>query len=320
MLYLTIVLFCLCLTYGIFLIVTRKKAESRVQMKQRLEQVLSYTANTTDPEVRLKRDELMSEIPMLHQWLLNLPTANKLKLLIDQADLNLTVMKLFLFSGAAGVFGALAASMLTPMLAMILILGTISACVPFAYVLFKRKERLNKFLADLPEALELMSRALAAGHAFTESLKMIAEEMAEPIATEFRRTYEEHNLGLSTKIALENLAVRVPLVDLRICVTAIMIQRETGGNLGEILEKVAHTIRDRFRIIEDLKTLTTQSRISAWLLCAVPAFIAVSATMVNPEYMSVLWDDPRGHTLLAIAVTLQTLGMVWVRKILQIKI
>ena len=275
---------------------------------------------TAFPEVRLKRDELMSEIPLLHRWLLDLPTANRLKLLIDQADLNLTVMKLFLFSGAAGLLGAAATSMLTSMIPLIAILGMTCACVPFGYVLFKRKQRLDKFLADLPEALELMSRALAAGHAFTESLKMIAEEMADPIATEFRRTYEEHNLGLSSKIALENLAVRIPLVDLRICVTAIMIQRETGGNLGEILEKVAHTIRDRFRILEDLKTLTTQSRISAWLLCAVPAFIAISATMINPEYMSVLWEDPRGHWLLAAAITLQTLGMVWVRKILQIKI
>ena len=312
--------FCLFLTYGIFLVVTRKTTEKRVQVRQRFEQVLSYTATSTDPEVRLKRDELMSEIPLLHRWLLDLPTANRLKLLIDQADLNLTVMKLFLFSGAAGLLGAAATSMLTSMIPLIAILGMTCACVPFGYVLFKRKQRLDKFLADLPEALELMSRALAAGHAFTESLKMIAEEMADPIATEFRRTYEEHNLGLSSKIALENLAVRIPLVDLRICVTAIMIQRETGGNLGEILEKVAHTIRDRFRILEDLKTLTTQSRISAWLLCAVPAFIAISATMINPEYMSVLWEDPRGHWLLAAAITLQTLGMVWVRKILQIKI
>ncbi|MFN0086331.1 MAG: type II secretion system F family protein [Blastocatellia bacterium] len=320
MLQLAIVLFCLFATYGGFLIVTRRKTETRFRMNERLEQVLSYTATATDPEVRLRRNELMSEIPMLHQWLLNNPTASKLKLLIDQADLNLTVMKLFLFSGAAGIFGALAASMLSPMAPVSIILGTASACVPFGYVLYKRKERLNKFLGELPEALELMSRALAAGHAFTESLKMIAEEVADPIATEFRRTYEEHNLGLSSKIALENLALRIPLVDLRICVTAIMIQRETGGNLGEILEKVAYTIRDRFRILEDLKTLTTQSRISAWLLCAVPAFIAISSTMINPEYMSILWYDPRGHWLLAAAVTLQTLGMIWVRKILQIKI
>ena len=149
---------------------------------------------------------------------------------------------------------------------------------------------------------------------------MIATEMPEPIATEFRKTYEEQNLGLSLKLALENMSERVPLLDLRICITAIMIQRETGGNLAEVLEKVAHTIRERFRILEDLKTLTTSSRMSAWILCGLPIFIAVAVTYMNPEYMSVLWSDPRGHRLLFIAVILQITGMLVIRKILRIKI
>ena len=145
-------------------------------------------------------------------------------------------------------------------------------------------------------------------------------EMPEPIATEFRKTYEEQNLGLSLKLALENLTDRIPLMDLRMCVTAVLIQRETGGNLAEILEKVAHTIRERFRIMGDLKTLTTRSRLSAWVLCAVPVFIAVVVTIMNPEYMSIMWKDPRGHKLVAVGVILQLTGMLIVRKILRIKI
>ena len=167
---------------------------------------------------------------------------------------------------------------------------------------------------------ELMSRALSAGHAFPESLHMVATEMPEPVATEFRKTYEEQNLGLSLKLALENLAARVPLLDLKMCITAIMIQRETGGNLAEILEKVAHTIRERFRIMEDLRTLTTSSRMSAWILCGLPIFVALAVTALNPEYMSVLWRDPRGHYLIAAAMTLQITGMLIIRKILKIKI
>ena len=128
-----------------------------------------------------------------------------------------------------------------------------------------------------------MSRALSAGHAFSESLQMVSIEMPEPIATEFRKTYEEQNLGLSLKLALENLTQRIPLLDLRLCVTAILIQRETGGNLAEILEKVAYTIRERFRILGDLKTLTTSSRMSAWLLCGLPIFITVVITGMNPD-------------------------------------
>ncbi len=162
----------------------------------------------------------------------------------------------------------------------------------------KRKKRLNKFLQLLPDALDLMSRGLSAGHAFTEALQMVASEMPEPISMEFRKTYEEQNLGLSLKLALENLVQRVPLLDLRMCVTAVMIQRETGGNLSELLEKVAYTIRERFRIMEDLKTMTLSSRWSAWLLCALPIFLAVYITFMNPGYMDVMWRDPRGHKLL----------------------
>jgi len=165
-----------------------------------------------------------------------------------------------------------------------------------------------------------MSRALSAGHAFSESLQMISQEMPEPIAGEFHKTYEEQNLGLSLKLALENLLQRVPLLDLRMCVTAVLIQRETGGNLGEILEKVAYTIRERFRIMGDLKTLTTSSRLSAWLLCGLPIFVAIAVTFMNPEYMSVLWKDPRGHYLIAAAIFMQITGMLIVRKILNIKI
>jgi tight adherence protein B len=165
-----------------------------------------------------------------------------------------------------------------------------------------------------------MSRALQAGHSFSETLHMIAVEMPEPVSTEFRKTYEEQNLGLSVKLALENLAERVPLLDLRLCITAIMIQRETGGNLAEILEKVGYTIRERFRILEDLKTLTTSSRMSAWILCALPVFVAVVVTFMNPDYMSILWNDPRGHKLLLAAAVMQVSGMLIIRKILKIKI
>ena len=165
------------------------------------------------------------------------------------------------------------------------------------------------FLELLPDALDLVSRALSAGHAFSEALHMVATEMPDPIAGEFRKTYEEQNLGLSLKLALENLTQRIPLLDLQMCVTAIMIQRETGGNLAEILEKVAYTIRERFRIMGDLKTLTTSSRMSAWLLCGLPIAVSLVITLMNPEYMSILWKDPRGHFLIAVALFMQLTGM-----------
>ncbi len=192
--------------------------------------------------------------------------------------------------------------------------------LPFAYIARLRKKRLKKFLQLLPDALDLMSRGLSAGHAFTESLHMVATEMPEPISSEFRKTYEEQNLGLSIKLALENFVQRMPLLDLRMCVTAVLIQRETGGNLSELLEKVAHTIRERFRIMEDLKTLTLSSRWSAWLLCALPILLIIYISIMNPTYMEVMWRDPRGHKLLAVAGIMQVLGMLMVQKIMKIKI
>jgi tight adherence protein B len=165
-----------------------------------------------------------------------------------------------------------------------------------------------------------MSRGLSAGHAFTEALQMVSTEMPEPIATEFRKTYEEQNLGLSLKLALQNMVERVPLLDLRMCVTAVLIQRETGGNLSELLEKVAYTIRERFRIMEDLKTMTLSSRWSAWLLCALPIFLAVYVTIMNPGYMDVMWRDARGNRLLALAAIMQVLGMLMVQRIMKIRI
>jgi tight adherence protein B len=311
---------CMFLVFGAYLLATRDSEAKRKRLQQRLSDTLLYSKHTGDEEVRLARNELLSEIPTLNRLLISIPAAAKLRRMLDQADLHITVTRLVLFALMAGMLAALAVSMLSISKLLMILAGVGAASVPFVHVVFRRRKRLNSFLALLPDALDLMSRALQAGHAFAETLHMIATEMPEPIATEFRKTYEEQNLGLSLKLALENLAERVPLLDLRLCITAIMIQRETGGNLAEILEKVGYTIRERFRILEDLKTLTTSSRMSAWILCGLPIFVAIAVSVMNPDYMSVLWNDPRGHKLLALAGFLQLTGMLIIRKILNIKI
>jgi len=240
--------------------------------------------------------------------------------MIEQADMHVTVTRLSMFSLMLGIMGWMAASLFTNLILLATTAALTAASLPFFYVWRKRKKRFDAFMALLPDTLELMSRGLSAGHAFTESLHMVATEMPEPIAGEFGKTYEEQNLGLSYKLALKNMTARIPLLDLRLCVTAILIQRETGGNLAEILEKVGHTIRERFRIIEDLKTLTTSSRMSAWVLCGLPLFIAVMVNLMNPEYMDPLWYDPRGQKLVYLAVAMQITGMLIIRKIMRIKI
>ena len=313
-------IFALFLVLGAYLLATHGTDKKRARLQKRLSEALLHSAHTEDVEVVLARNELMSEIPWVNRTLVSMQSALHLKQMLDQADLHITPSRLLMFSFMAGMLGALAASVLTVFIPLMILAGLVCASLPLLHVWYKRKKRFDAFLEHLPDALDLMCRALSAGHAFSESLHMVSDEMPEPIATEFRKTYEEQNLGLSLKLALENLTARMPLLDLKMCVTAILIQRETGGNLSEILEKVAYTIRERFRILGDLKTLTTSSRLSAWLLCGLPIFVALMVTVMNPEYMSVLWKDPRGHYLIAIALFMQITGMLIVRKILNIKI
>jgi tight adherence protein B len=313
-------LFGLFLVLGAYLLATHGTDAKRARLQKRLADALLHSAHTDDVEVVLARNELMSEIPWLNRSLVRVQAALHLKRMLDQADLHITPSRLVMFSGMAGMLAALAVSVVSISLLLMLVAGVAAAAVPFLHVWWSRKKRFDSFLEHLPDALDLMSRALSAGHAFSEAMYMVSAEMPEPIATEFRKTYEEQNLGLSLKLALENLTQRIPLLDLRMCVTAVLIQRETGGNLSEILEKVAYTIRERFRIMGDLKTLTTSSRMSAWLLCALPIFVTLVITAMNPDYMAILWKDQRGHYLIATAMFLQVTGMLIVRKILRIKI
>jgi tight adherence protein B len=320
LIYFFVFLACLFVVYALYLLTSRKSDAKRALLNERLAEAIRSSAHSTDLEVQLAREELLSEIPWVNRSLIKLEVTARIKRMIDQADLQITVMRLVLFSLTGAALGFLAARMITISLPLALLFAIIAGAFPFLHVISKRKKRLKKFLQLLPDALDLMSRGLSAGHAFTEALQMVSTEMPEPIASEFRKTYDEQNLGLSLKLALGNLVQRVPLLDLRMCVTAIMIQRETGGNLSELLEKVAYTIRERFRIMEDLKTLTLSSRWSAWLLCALPIFLAVYMTAMNPTYMEIMWRDPRGHTLLFVAAVMQILGMLMVQKIMKIKI
>jgi tight adherence protein B len=313
-------LFALFLVLGAYLVATHGSDAKRARLQKRLNEALLHSAQIEDLDVVLARNELMSEIPLVNRTMIRLQAALHLKRMLDQADLHITPSRLIMFSVMTGMLGGLAASVVSTILPIWILAGLVTASIPFAHVWWKRKKRFDAFLEHLPDALDLISRALSAGHAFSEALHMVSTEMPDPIATEFRKTYEEQNLGLSLKLALENLTQRIPLLDLRMCVTAVLIQKETGGNLSEILEKVAYTIRERFRIMGDLKTLTTSSRMSAWLLCALPIFVAVAVTVMNPEYMSVLWKDPRGHYLIAAAMFMQITGMLIVRKILKIRI
>ena len=312
---------CLCAVYTIYLFSTRQAVARRELTKRRLSEALEDEVGLPSPaRVQLERSAALSEIPWLDQLLRQNEMAAELKRFIEQAALRLTVGRLLTASLLATVLGMLMTAMLASATLPIILTGVVTGAVPFLHVWRKRKQRFDKFLADLPEALDMISRALISGQGFQSTLRLIADEMPEPIAGEFARVYEEQTLGLSVKAALRNLIERVPILELRMCVIAVLVQRDTGGNLAEILDVSAETIRGRFRIKEDLKTLTTSSRLSAAVLCALPFFVVLVISWLNPEYLNPLFFDPRGQRLLLTAITLQISGLLLVRKILRIRI
>ena len=313
-------LFFLFATYALFLLASRKSDAHQARLQQRVAEALEETATRLpQDDIQITREDSIGGSPFINELLSSLNLTKKLDTMLRQADMEITVSRLLVFCAIAGMMAGLAAyTVLNTLFAAVI--AAVAAVIPILYVARKRNKRLLKFNAQLPDTLDLLSRSLSVGHAFSESLHQVSTEMPDPIATEFRIAFEEQKLGLSTKAALDHLTERIPLLDLRLCVTAMHIQRETGGNLGEILEKVSHTIRARFKLMEDFRTMTTASRGSAWILCALPFVVVLLLAAINPDYMTPLLKEQRGHYVLAAAAVLQFLGIVTIRKILNIKV
>ena len=192
--------------------------------------------------------------------------------------------------------------------------------VPFVVLNIKRGKRLRTFEEAFPEALDLIARALKAGHAFATGLKMVADEMEEPVGPEFRKTFDEQNFGLPLKDALDNLTQRVPLIDVRFFATAVLIQRETGGNLSEILENLAHVVRERFKILRQVRVYTAHGRMTGYVLLALPAVLCIALSFINPDHMNLLFRERMGQMLLLTALVMQVIGYLWIRQVVKIEV
>jgi tight adherence protein B len=192
--------------------------------------------------------------------------------------------------------------------------------LPYSYASWRRTRRFQQFEEMFPEAIDTLARAVRAGHAFTMALEIVTNELAEPAATEFRKLYEEQKYGLPVRDALLNLSIRIPLVDVKFFVTAVMLQRETGGNLAEILDNLSYMIRERFKILRQVRVYTAQGRLTMMLLMGLPPTIVVTMLIMNPSFIRPLFADPIGHMLLAAGITLQTVGYFVIRRIIQIQV
>jgi tight adherence protein B len=247
------------------------------------------------------------------------PSISGLKQLIVQADVQMTSTQFLLASGALAVAGTIAMVVLktSPLLAPV---GACAGVIPLVYLVMRRRGRLKAFGAQLPDALELMGRALRAGHSLASGFQLVSQEMPAPIAKEFQRTYEEQNFGVPLDEALRALTQRLPNVDLRFFVTAVLVQRQTGGDLAEILDKLSYIIRERFKLFGQVQALTAEGRLSGWILNALPFAVLAALLKLNPSYVKLLFNDPLGIKMLAVAGVMQVMGAIAIRKIVNIRV
>lgn len=271
-------------------------------------------------DVALVRDEMLSRIPAFDAVLRRSERVSLLQKMLTQGNVNVRAGNFLMFC----VVGAAAFGLLFFIAGGNLILGWAGAIlgffVPYAYASHMRQKRFQRFEEKFPEAIDTLARAVRAGNAFTTALEMIANEVSEPVAGEFRQLYEEQKFGLPVRDALINLAERIPLVDVKFFVTAVMLQRETGGNLAEILDNLSYVIRERFKILRQVRVHTAQGRLTMVLLMALPPTIVVIMLSINPGFIRPLFTDPLGHALIVVGITLQTLGYFFIRRIIRIQV
>ena len=259
-------------------------------------------------------------LPLVDRLVSETGAGNWIAKLIEQSGSKTGVSAVILMAGLLGVVAALGVAAAVGGGLGFFPGFMFGAAIPFVVLMRKRTVRLRKFEEQFPEALDLLSRAIKAGHAFQTAMGMVAEEGAEPMGPEFKKTFEEQNYGLPLKDALNNLAIRMPLLDVRFFVTAVLIQRETGGNLSEILDNLAYVVRERFKILRQVRVYTAHGRMTGYVLLALPAFLAVALMFINPDHMNTLFTERAGKLMIAATVVMQTIGYIWIRKIVTIEV
>ena len=308
---------------ALYYFVSRDAQLYRDKVEERMKQMLQERGTETSKrELELLKQELLSDIPIFHRLMLHFQVFNRLQDLLRQADVKVikNANSFVIISLAAGLFGGSIILGVSRSWIAALIGMPFLALVPLFWVLRLRNKRFRLFIEQLPDALELMVRSLQAGHGFSSALQMVATEMPDPISREFGKTYEEQNLGLNIKIALENMVERVPILDLKLCVTAVLIQREIGGNLSEVLGNISHTIRERFRIQGEIRVKSAQARLSGYVVSVLPLFLFFWINVFNPDYMKTLFDHPYGIYILLGAGVMQIIGWLIIRKIVSIEV
>jgi tight adherence protein B len=312
----------LLVTFAVLLLVTRP-TKTEQSVATRLENIGRHTdlaaPTAAGPEDILKSDKL-SDVPWLDLILKRLELSQRLQELISQSGSDWTVGRVLAGAGVLAVGVAWFTGFWVQNIVFRLVLGAMAAAAPFFYLTYKRSIRFSKFNALLPDALDLMSRALKAGHSIVSAVEMVGNEISAPLGPEFRRTFEEQNFGLPLREAMLSLGHRVPIPDLQFVLTAILVQKETGGNLIEVMDKAAAVLRDRMRLQGQIRIYTAQGRLTGWILCGLPFILFLLMNFLNPGYARILLDDPFGQKLAIAGIVLMAIGVWVMRRIIEIKV
>ena len=309
----------LLLLEALYLIWKSYKGPEAKKLEKRL-QALSASHDAT-AQAQLLKERMLSEVPVFQRLLFSIPRAHSLDKFILQSGLNWTVSKLLLSCAGLCVIGlVLMTGVAHQPILMSAAVAAALAALPLPYLQYKRSGRLDKMERQLPDALDLVTRALRSGHSFSSGLQMIGEEMAEPIANEFRIVSDEVNFGVSLQQALTNLSERVPLTDLRYFVVAVLVQRDSGGNLTEVLGNLSRLVRERLKLYGKVRVLSSEGRLSAWIVGSMPFALAGVMNLVNPSFMSPLWKDPIGISIIKYTLILMAFGVLILRKIIKIRV
>jgi tight adherence protein B len=300
-------------------LVNQRSARARL-IKERLANVRKSPERSAEDELALLRDEQLSEIPALDSLLRRSARISQLQKMLAQGGLDMRAGNFLVTCVFVGFAVGIVAFAISRRAEVGAVSALVGAVVPYGYASMRRNKRFEKFEELFPEAIDTLARAVRAGHAFTTALELITAEVAEPVAGEFRQLFEEQKYGMPVRDALMNLTERMPLVDVKFFVTAVMLQRETGGNLAEILDNLSYVIRERFKIQRQVRVYTAQGRLTMALLMGMPPIIIVAMLVLNPTFIHPLFADPIGHVLLVAGITLQTVGYFVIRKIIRIQV
>lgn len=288
---------------------------------RRLERRLREVSGDADqPEATVLMERPEGPVPALDRLMSRTAAGSRLGRLIEQSGVRTTPSAMVLISLGCAGGAALVTALFVRLPFAPVVAALVGLVLPLAWLVHCRSSRLKRFEEQFPEALDLLSRAIRAGHAFQTAMGMVAEELPAPVGFEFRKTFDRQNFGLPLRDAMNELADRVALIDVRFFVTAVAIQRETGGNLAEILDNLAHVVRERFKIRRQVRVHTAHGRFTGYVLLALPAALAVALSALSPEHMKPLFQDRMGQQMVMGAIVMQAVGFIWIRQVIKIEV